>query len=168
MKDYVSVIYAEKRTPKTDYPGKFIRYLLGCFNIKSGSKLLELGCGRGEFLKLFQDSGIDAYGIDISDFCSKNMPELKVKCMDILKDDIPYPDNFFDVVYHKSFLEHFYSPEKIMKETQRVLKPGGVTIILTPDWESQIKTFYEDFTHSRPYTKAALKRPFGYLRFYRY
>ena len=43
-----------------------------------------------------------------------------------------------------------------MKETFRVLKPGGLVIILTPDWVSQMKVFYEDFTHCRPYTKGAL------------
>ena len=44
-----------------------------------------------------------------------------------------------------------------MSETFRVLKPGGKVIILTPDWVSQMKVFYEDFTHYRPYDKNALK-----------
>jgi ubiquinone/menaquinone biosynthesis C-methylase UbiE len=131
--------------------------LLNRFNIKPGFKLLEMGCGRGEFLESFQKAGLECYGVDLSDYCAKNKINVKVKCQDISKENISYPDNFFDVVYHKSFLEHFYSPENVMKETFRVLKPGGRVIILTPDWVSQMKVFYEDFTHCRPYTKGALR-----------
>lgn len=157
MKDYVRVVYDEKRTPKTDYPEKLIRYLIRRFDIKSGSKCLEIGCGRGEFLEAFQRAGLECYGTDLSDYCAKNKTNLKVIRSDISKSDLPYADGSFDLVYHKSFIEHFYSPEKIMIETFRVLKPGGMVIILTPDWASQMKTFYEDFTHSRPYTVRALQ-----------
>lgn len=157
MKDYVGVVYDEKRKPKTDYPDKLTKYLLDRFSIKPGFKLLEIGCGRGEFLESFQKAGLDCYGVDLSDYCSKNKVNLKVRCQDIFKEHISYPDNFFDVVYHKSLLEHFYSPENVMKETFRVLKPGGLIIILTPDWVSQMKIFYDDFTHCRPYTKNALQ-----------
>jgi len=157
MKDYVDVVYDEKRTPKTKYPAKLARYLSNRFNFKSGFKLLELGCGRGEFLEAFQKEGLDCYGVDLSSHCLENNPNLKVSCVDVVSVNLPYADNFFDVVYHKSFLEHFYSPDKIMKETLRVLKPCGQVIILTPDWASQMKTFYEDFSHCHPYTKDALR-----------
>ena len=43
-----------------------------------------------------------------------------------------------------------------MEESKRVLKPGGKMIILTPDWVSQMKVFYEDITHCRPYTPDAM------------
>ena len=56
----------------------------------------------------------------------------------------------FDVIYSKSVIEHFYYPEKILKEAYRVLKPGGIIITLTPDWEFIYKSFYEDFTHRTP------------------
>jgi ubiquinone/menaquinone biosynthesis C-methylase UbiE len=157
MKDYIDVVYDEERTPKTDYPDKLIQYLSGRFSIRPGLKLLELGCGRGEFLKAFQNTGLDCYGLDLSNYCSAKKLGLNVKCADVSNMDMPYDDNFFDVVYHKSFLEHFYSPDRIMKETFRVLKPGGKVIILTPDWASQMKIFYEDYTHCRPYTITALQ-----------
>ena len=53
----------------------------------------------------------------------------------------------------------------IMEETLRILKPGGKLIILTPDWHTQWKNFFEDFTHSRPYDLTALKdlfKVYGY------
>ncbi len=119
--------------------------------------MLEIGCGRGEFLESFQKEGLICQGVDLSDYCAKNKKDLKVACLDLSKENLPYEDNYFDVVYHKSLLEHFWSPDKIMKETQRILKPGGKVIILTPDWVSQMKIFYEDFTHCRPYTAQALR-----------
>lgn len=156
QKDYVSVIYDEKRVPKTDYPVKLATYLSRRFDIEKGDKLLEIGCGRGEFLKAFANLGINSYGVDISDYCAKNKVSSKVACVDISKNKFPYENNSFDCVYHKSLIEHFYSPEHIMKETYRVLKPGGKIIVLTPDWVSQMKVFYEDFTHCRPYDKQSL------------
>lgn len=44
-----------------------------------------------------------------------------------------------------------------MKETHCVLKPGGKVVILTPDWSSTMKVFYEDITHRRPYDRTALR-----------
>ena len=57
--DYVSIIYDEKRTPKTNYPNKLIRYLSERFGLDGNITLVELGCGRGEFLFEFQEFGFD-------------------------------------------------------------------------------------------------------------
>ena len=44
-----------------------------------------------------------------------------------------------------------------MKEILRILKPGGIVITLTPEWVSQIETFYEDPTHVHPYQPKGLE-----------
>ena len=75
----------------------------------------------------------------------------------MLEQQLPFKDNFFDFVYSKSFVEHFYHPEKIFEESHRVLKLGGKLITLTPDWESIYKIFYEDYTHRTPFTINSLK-----------
>ena len=154
--DYVSIIYDEKRTPKTDYPKQLIKYLSKRFDLQGNMKLLELGCGRGDFLFEFQKFGFECKGLDRDESSAKNEYGLEVKLCDLTNDVFPYDDDFFDVVCHKSVLEHMYDPENLMKETMRVLKPGGKLIILTPDWHTQWKNFFEDFTHSRPYDVLAL------------
>ena len=104
--DYVEIIYNEKDKPFTTYPKKLAFYLSSRFNIKKDCKLLELGCGRGEFLNSFIDLGIDGYGTDISDYSKKKYPKIKFTESNILKEKkIPFSDNFFDFVYSKSLKE---------------------------------------------------------------
>jgi cyclopropane fatty-acyl-phospholipid synthase-like methyltransferase len=53
QKDYISAVYDEKRTPKTDYPSQLIAYLIDRFALKTGVRFLEIGCGRGDSLLVF-------------------------------------------------------------------------------------------------------------------
>lgn len=154
-KSYLEVVYDEKRTPKTDYPDKLARYLHKRFELNEGDKLLEIGPGRGDFLLAFKKIGLLCYAVDIE--VDPNLSkEVDVKKGNVERGQLPYDDGEFDVVYHKSLIEHLESPNELMKETYRVLKPGGKVIILTPDWASQMKVFYEDITHKRPYDRTAL------------
>ena len=154
---YVDIIYNTKDRPFNDYPNKLINYLISTYELEKNSKLLEIGCGRGDFLKAFVESGMKCHGVDISDSAKEICPEANIKTIDLLNDKLPYPDNFFDIVYSKSVVEHFYYPEKIFEEAYRVLKPSGILITLTPEWEYIYKSFYEDFSHRTPFTKDSLR-----------
>ena len=57
----------------------------------------------------------DLYGVDISSYAKEKFPHLNISSVDMLKNSLPYPDNSFDVIYSKSFVEHFYYPEKFFK-----------------------------------------------------
>jgi SAM-dependent methyltransferase len=163
--DYISLVYDEKRTPKTEYPHQMTAYLSRRFQLTTGSRLLELGCGRGDFLKAFRDHGFECHGVDREPSAQAASPDLQIAICDIETQKLPYPDGFFDIVYHKSVIEHIYSPGNLMMETRRVLKPGGKCIILTPDWVSQMQVFYEDITHCRPYDTNALRDAFALFGF---
>ena len=73
---------------------------------------------------------------------------------------MPFKSRTFDVLFSKSLLEHFYYPEKLVREIHRVLKNGGLAITMVPDWESVYKTFYEDHTHRKPFTLSSLQNIF--------
>lgn len=154
---YVDIIYNTKDRPFNDYPNKLINHLISIYKLEKNSKLLEIGCGRGDFLKAFVESGMKCHGVDISDSAKEICPEANIETIDLLNDKLPYPDNFFDIVYSKSVVEHFYYPEKIFEEAYRVLKPSGILITLTPEWEYIYKSFYEDFSHRTPFTKDSLR-----------
>lgn len=154
---YLETVYNDNLRPITNYPSKLIKYLIKRFNLKKNQKILELGCGRGEFLNEFCQSGLDAYGVDLSDYSKNYFPKLKFLKTDLENKRLPFDDSLFDVIYSKSFIEHFYYPEKIFKEAYRVLKPGGIIITLTPEWKYIYKTFYDDYTHRVPFTKESLR-----------
>ena len=158
MADYLNIIYDQKSHPKTSYPEKLVKYLFNSFKMQKGQIFLEPGCGRGEFLNEFYKLGLKCHGIDLSQHAG-SMLDKKVdviKGFDLENDKWPYPDNFFDIIYSKSIIEHFYYPDKIFEEAHRVLKPGGIIITLTPEWKYIYKSFYDDHTHRVPFTKSSL------------
>lgn len=158
MKNYLNTVYNVKKKSLTlEYPEKLTNYLINRFGIKEGSVLLEPGFGRGEFLYQFQKRNIKCFGFDNSDYNYQLPINAEMKEHDATIIPWPYPDNFFDTIYNKSFIEHFYYPENLFSEFHRILKPGGKIICLTPDWETIFKTFYEDFTHRTPFTKKSLE-----------
>jgi len=155
--DYISVIYSQRRAPESGYPQKLVEYLKDRFSLKPGEKLLEIGCARGDFLKAFSAAGFECHGIDREEIAKELSPNLDIRICDIENEILPFENNYFDIIYHKSLIEHLYSPKHLMQETHRVLKKGGKVIILTPDWISQMRNFYEDITHCRPYDVTALR-----------
>jgi len=156
MGDYLKVVYSEENTPKTDYPDKLAEYLFQTYKMERGQKLLEPGCGRGEFLNGFIKAGMDVYGCDLSHEAGEDLEGIDVKQVDIEKESMPYDDNFFDVVYSKSLLEHLWYPDKYLLEVKRILKPGGLVLTIVPDWEVNYKTYFDDYTHRTPFTKISL------------
>lgn len=155
--NYLSVVYDEGSHPYTDYPRQLCRYLYQSFGMQAGMKMLEPGCGRGEFLRNFQELGLDVHGVDIASEAEQYSKSYSVQLCDVENDALPFDDNEFDVLYSKSFIEHLYYPERYLKEALRVLKPGGKLITLVPDWESNYKTYFDDFTHRTPFTKISLE-----------
>ena len=109
-KSYLSVIYDEKRTPKTHYPYQLVRYLTQRFDLKKGERLLEIGCGRGDFLAAFSSIELDCFAVDKEKECQNLLPALTIKQCDILREPLPFEGNFFDIVYHKSLIEHLDNP----------------------------------------------------------
>ncbi|MGE4504007.1 MAG: class I SAM-dependent methyltransferase [Desulfovibrionaceae bacterium] len=155
-KDYTELVYAQSRTPKTDYPRRLARHLMERFGMAPGQTLLDVGCGRGDFLLGFASEGLVCSGVDGSDFAAGQGVERLAIC-DLSDEPLPHDDETFDVVFSKSVIEHMWDPEHFVREQLRVLKPGGLCIVMTPDWASCMPVFYEDPTHCHPYTPGALK-----------
>ena len=160
QRDYVAVTYKEEDKPFTQYPDKLACYLFSRYGLPEGSKILDLGCGRGEFLRGFIRCGLHGYGVDQSLVAKSICPGTEILQSDLENEPLPYEDNSFDVIYSKSVLEHFYYPEKLVLEIYRVLNRGGLAITMVPDWESVYKTFYEDYTHRTPFTLTSLRNIF--------
>jgi Methylase involved in ubiquinone/menaquinone biosynthesis len=124
---------------------------------KEELKVLDLGCGRGEWIELVSENGFEALGVDIDDgmlqACKTlNLDVIHVDALEFLKQS---PDDSFVVVSGFHIAEHlpFDILQNLIKEALRVLKPGGLLILETPNPENiKVATvsFWLDPTHIRP------------------
>ena len=101
---------------------------------KSSGRVLDIGCGPGYFLTAAQKLGFDVYGLDPSDYivaqASKTWGE-RIQLGTI--DTANYQPGYFDLIVAFDTFEHIYEPGKFISAVHRLLKPGGVLAITTPD-----------------------------------
>lgn len=152
MKNYVEISYQETEKPFGKYPLQLAQYLTKKYELKVGMRLLDTGCGRGEFLHAFSQCGLNTSGTDLSTYCKDSI------VVDLEKDKLPFEDEYFDVIFSKSVLEHINNSGFYLNEIKRVLKRDGLLILMVPDWKTQYKIFYQDPTHIHPYTKESIER----------
>jgi len=90
---------------------------------RSGQTLLDIGCGTGRHLKLFQEMGLKVIGIDPSPFMLKNATK-KVKDNSSLflgtGENLPFEDKEFDLSIIFATLEFCQNPSLVLKEAERV------------------------------------------------
>jgi 2-polyprenyl-3-methyl-5-hydroxy-6-metoxy-1,4-benzoquinol methylase len=129
---------------KTEYPNSFYPRSSGRFwpvwrdlaKMPSG-RLLDVGCGVGFMSSVVSQLGYEMHCIDASNDINQEAIStfsLRFSECNIEFSPIPYDDNYFDIVILTEVLEHFnYSPLVPLKQIQRVLKPGGLLLLTTPD-----------------------------------
>jgi 2-polyprenyl-3-methyl-5-hydroxy-6-metoxy-1,4-benzoquinol methylase len=149
--DYLELTYSEQRLPPSDYPTLLTSWLATNVFSQPG-KLLDVGCGRGEYLKTFARLGFEVSGVDSAPSARDMAPGVRVDIVNIEAERLPFPDASFDYIYSKSIIEHLQQPSRMLHECFRVLRPGGVAAIMTPSWRHQWRVFYEDYTHVSPFT----------------
>ena len=118
---------------------------------------VDLGCGRGEWLEVLQESGFRALGIDLdegmlADCTSRSLPVLQGDAIAYLRN---LPSETQALVSAFQLVEHieFDQVRTIVEEALRVLKPGGLLILESPNAENLTVgswAFYLDPTHERP------------------
>jgi glycosyltransferase involved in cell wall biosynthesis/SAM-dependent methyltransferase len=120
-------------------------------------KAFDIGCGRGEWLQLLTDMGMQARGVDLDDSMLAACHErgLDAKNQDALQALQALPDGSLDLVSAFHVVEHltFDYLRDLLKEAQRTLSPNGLLILETPNAENLIvgtNNFYLDPTHQRP------------------
>ena len=101
----------------------------------SATQILDMGCGEGTRLGLLK-SKAEKYGIDINKFAitnaRKKYKNIKFEIGNL--ENLPYKDNFFDLVYSAYVFEHLDNPKKVIAEGLRVLKKNGHLIIIAPNF----------------------------------
>lgn len=126
--------------------------------------VLDLGCGRGEWLQLLKDEGIAAQGLDSNLACVEECRTygLAVEQGDLLDHLRSLQPSSCSAVTMFQVLEHlpFSVLLDVLRESLRVLVPGGVFIGEVPNSENltvAASTFWIDPTHQRPLFPGLLK-----------
>ena len=100
-------------------------------------RFLDIGCGRGEVVWAARERGWDAEGCDLSEDFVRYAREVNgVEAHAATLEEMNYPDASFDAVTMVEVIEHLYDPADTVKELSRVVRPGGVVYISTPNEES--------------------------------
>ena len=135
----------------------YLPFVLPLANLYPGSQTLDLGCGRGEWLELLTEIGLDARGADLDDGMLQECRDrgLRVMTEDALSALKKLPDSSQAVVSGFHFAEHipFQVLQQVVQEALRVLRPAGLLILETPNPENIVvgsANFYLDPTHNRP------------------
>lgn len=125
--------------------------------------VLDVGCGRGEFLASCREAGIAARGVDLNE---RSVADLKARGFDVALAGVPecfgaYEDGSLGSVLAMHVVEHLPVEAlfALFREAARVLRSGGLLMIETPNAESvavSASDFWRDPTHLAPRHVAAL------------
>ena len=109
------------------------------FENYKGKEILELGVGAGTDFSQFIRGGAVATGVDLTDTAIEHTVRrlqmagyaedaFRLQRADV--EDLPFPDDSFDLVYSWGVLHHSPDPPRAIKEVWRVLRPGGVARVM--------------------------------------
>lgn len=125
--------------------------------IRQDRPLVDLGCGRGEWLELLRDAGIPAYGVDRNQVFLHTCRDLGVRVVegDVLEHLQLQADGALGAVTAFHIIEHLAPARmiEVLTECSRALAPGGLLILETPNPENLTvgaAKFYSDLSHVRP------------------
>jgi len=138
-------------------------------------RLLDVGCAVGLMLQEAKDAGWEAVGVETSEFAARYARENTGCSVHTGKlQQAGFGCESFDVVTLMDVIEHLPDPCSLMRDVYRVLRPGGVTFLVTPNFGSLFVWLYgqkaygigpeEHVTYFQPATMARMLRTCGFHR----
>jgi 2-polyprenyl-3-methyl-5-hydroxy-6-metoxy-1,4-benzoquinol methylase len=127
-----------KRATARLYVEQLIRYYS-----KPEGKLLEIGCGNGDFLLVAKQAGFTVRGIEVSEsaaaLANAKLGEQCVLCGNF--EEMELPERSFDICALFDVIEHVRNPIRYLNKIHRLLSPGGVLFLVTPSlgsWSARL------------------------------
>ncbi|MFN0012048.1 MAG: class I SAM-dependent methyltransferase [Phycisphaerales bacterium] len=117
--------------------------------LRPGTKVLDVGCGRGEFCAFFAGKGASAEGTDISTNCIEYARTRHPGCTfhaTAVEALLPGRAGTFDLVFSSEVIEHLFDVATYLHAINNLLKPGG-TLVLTTPYHGLVKNVLIDLRH---------------------
>lgn len=108
-------------------------------------KLLDIGCGNGEYLYMVKQFGWFTYGIEPNGNAVNVAKACGLKVKRGTAGKIEYKDEFFDVIRAWNVLEHTNSPRKAFLEIARKLKKGRYLLVYVPNFNSSDRKYFSKY-----------------------
>jgi 2-polyprenyl-3-methyl-5-hydroxy-6-metoxy-1,4-benzoquinol methylase len=121
-------------SPITD--SRFRELLLSFESYRRSKHILDVGCGSGHFLKVAIEMGWKAHGTEIASSAFEQLSRLGINSFCGKLESANYAGEFFDVVYCSEVIEHLMDPMTLLREIGRILRPGGLLYLTTPNFDS--------------------------------
>jgi ubiquinone/menaquinone biosynthesis C-methylase UbiE len=161
-------IMDEKTSLKREGYLKIVKKIIT--ELPPGSKILDVGCGKGAYLKDINRirSDLELYGVDIGNV-KEFLPDY-INFEVSSGDDLPFEDEKFDLIICFHVLEHVLNPMDFLREFNRVLKNEGLVYVEMPYYKTINSpegnvNFWSDPTHVRPYNRCSIQRMLNYTHF---
>lgn len=112
------------------------RYLKASGTQLRGRRLLDIGCGRGRWLRWFAERGATTTGIDFAPDAVESCVASGLEARQASAADLPFEDASFDMVTSITVLLHlpYEMKAQAVAEIARVLRPGGTALLLESTW----------------------------------
>jgi len=119
------------------------KYRLATNGMQPG-KLLDIGCGVGDFLHTAEMHGWECIGVEPSED-AKTIAQKRMKGKIIVSEELEgFPDGAFDVITMWHVLEHVDDLKWQVAQLQRLVKPSGRVVIAVPNYKSYDGQFYKE------------------------
>lgn len=104
--------------------------------MKNGKRLLDVGCGNGNMLKLMNPNFVEINGCDVSinALTQAKQNNMIAVCTDFNEGHLPYKGDSFDCILVLEVLEHVIDPLRQLKELKRILTSNGQLLLTTPNF----------------------------------
>ncbi|MBI5300721.1 MAG: class I SAM-dependent methyltransferase [Chloroflexi bacterium] len=116
---------------------------------RPSGRLLDVGCGKGDYLAAQRDLGWQVVGVEINPHAVRHARDvLNLEILDSDLADAPLAENSFDATTMWWYLEHVPDPLQVLRHARRLIKPDGVLVIGVPNWDSvDVKIFRDAWYH---------------------
>jgi SAM-dependent methyltransferase len=114
---------------------RHVRFL--SLGLAPGSRVLDVGCGRGVVLGALADRGLEVHGVEMSQAAARGADaRAQIRIAPDLA-QARYPSSHFDQVLIWHVLEHLDRPRATLEEVRRILRPGGRLVVAVPNLASR-------------------------------